>query len=361
MENHFPGGARAVGRVRRMVIPSGACEGMTVGEVCESLDEPWTILSSIKGEKFKWVRDYGKLLKATSVRVSSTPACSAAFTMVNHFPGGAAAVGQVRRMVVPSGACRGMTVGEVCESLDDPWTILDRIEGEEFKLVRDFGKVLKATSALVNELETAGDKGRSSAAPRLPEGDLGATVSLPQAGRIWRDAESILLQERASQQVEPALALQLMPEQIPLHTPQPPADPGFIGPLSCSTREAPGTPSLVASGRAWWPNLDSVCEVCKTFARVPYAQCNFCQDEPSYHHGRCCPRRQLAPPRNLAASASDSVAHPPKAVVRCDGSCARCDAAQCALPMGHRDPSICYCYGCLRYEADGYVHEESLA
>ena len=43
----------------------------------------------------------------------------------------------------------------------------------------------------------------------------------------------------------------------------------------------------------------------------------------------------------------------PKKIVRCDGSCARCDSDQCALPMGHRDPSICYCSGCLQYESDG--------
>ena len=41
------------------------------------------------------------------------------------------------------------------------------------------------------------------------------------------------------------------------------------------------------------------------------------------------------------------VEHAPKKIVRCDGSCAICDSCQCALPMGHRDPSICYCVVCL--------------
>ena len=30
------------------------------------------------------------------------------------------------------------------------------------------------------------------------------------------------------------------------------------------------------------------CDICQCPARVPYAQCNFCNDQPSYHHGRCC-------------------------------------------------------------------------
>ena len=44
--------------------------------------------------------------------------------------------------------------------------------------------------------------------------------------------------------------------------------------------------------------------------------------------------------------------HAPKKIVRCDGSCARCDSDQCALPMGHRDLSVCYCSDCLQYELD---------
>ena len=167
-------------------------------------------------------------------------------------------------MVVPSGACGGMTVGEVCESLDDPWTILNRIKGEEFKLVRDYGKLLKATSVLVNELKGAGDGGRSSAAPRLPEGGLGSTASLPQAVRKARDAGGIWLSTKAnpadlpsrggaSQQVESTMAVvQLMPVQGPLHTTQivphqtvaeqPPVQPVFIRPISFSAREAPWKP-----------------------------------------------------------------------------------------------------------------------
>jgi len=35
-------------------------------------------------------------------------------------------------------------------------------------------------------------------------------------------------------------------------------------------------------------DVDPVCEVCLTFARVPYRFCSFCGDAPSYHHGRCC-------------------------------------------------------------------------
>ena len=173
--------------------------------------------------------------------------------MENQFPGGAAAVGRVRRMVVPSGACGGMTVGEVCESLDDPWTILNRIKGEEFKLVRDYGKLLKATSVLVTELKSAGDGGRSSAAPKLPEGGLGSTASLPQAVRKARDAGGIILKGGASQQVEPTLAVvQLMPVQSPLQSTQlvprttageqPPVEPVFVRPLSFSTRELPWKP-----------------------------------------------------------------------------------------------------------------------
>ena len=43
--------------------------------------------------------------------------------------------------------------------------------------------------------------------------------------------------------------------------------------------------------------VDSICEICKTFARVPFIRCNFCHAEPCYHHGRCCPRRRRPPPR----------------------------------------------------------------
>ena len=35
-------------------------------------------------------------------------------------------------------------------------------------------------------------------------------------------------------------------------------------------------------------DVDPVCEVCLTFARVPYGFCSFCGAKPSYHHGRCC-------------------------------------------------------------------------
>ena len=37
-------------------------------------------------------------------------------------------------------------------------------------------------------------------------------------------------------------------------------------------------------------DVDPVCEVCLTFARVPYGFCSFCGAKPSYHHGRCCVR-----------------------------------------------------------------------
>ena len=35
-------------------------------------------------------------------------------------------------------------------------------------------------------------------------------------------------------------------------------------------------------------DVDPVCEVCLTFARVPYRDCSFCGARPSHHHGRCC-------------------------------------------------------------------------
>ena len=33
------------------------------------------------------------------------------------------------------------------------------------------------------------------------------------------------------------------------------------------------------------------CTKCHGYARIPYDQCSCCWDSPSYHHGRCCPRR----------------------------------------------------------------------
>ena len=62
--------------------------------------------------------------------------------MENQSPGEAGAVGQVRRMVVPSGACGEITVREVFQRLKDPWTILNRIKGEEFQLVLHHTKLL---------------------------------------------------------------------------------------------------------------------------------------------------------------------------------------------------------------------------
>ena len=34
-----------------------------------------------------------------------------------------------------------------------------------------------------------------------------------------------------------------------------------------------------------------VCDVCRAPAHVPFPSCYFCTDQPSYHHGRCCPSR----------------------------------------------------------------------
>ena len=47
-------------------------------------------------------------------------------------------------------------------------------------------------------------------------------------------------------------------------------------------------------------DVDPVCEVCLTYARVPYRFCSFCGAKPSYHHGRCCwsnPDWRLLPTR----------------------------------------------------------------
>jgi hypothetical protein len=37
------------------------------------------------------------------------------------------------------------------------------------------------------------------------------------------------------------------------------------------------------------------CCYCGIPAFIPYADCNFCGDQPSYHHGRCCPNRSAQP------------------------------------------------------------------
>ena len=36
-------------------------------------------------------------------------------------------------------------------------------------------------------------------------------------------------------------------------------------------------------------SVDRTCNKCGTFARVPFQNCMYCGDMPSYHHGRCCP------------------------------------------------------------------------
>jgi hypothetical protein len=49
----------------------------------------------------------------------------------------------------------------------------------------------------------------------------------------------------------------------------------------------------------------SICSLCSQYADVPFFQCNFCGDSPSFHHGRCCPdkpRRGHSGPRNNEAS-----------------------------------------------------------
>ena len=46
------------------------------------------------------------------------------------------------------------------------------------------------------------------------------------------------------------------------------------------------------------PMAGRFCCICGRFARVPFAECNYCGDAPSYHHGRCCPWK---PPREEAA------------------------------------------------------------
>ena len=53
-------------------------------------------------------------------------------------------------------------------------------------------------------------------------------------------------------------------------------------------------------------DVDPVCEVCLTFARVPYRFCSFCGARPSYHHGRCCVE---APDCGKDASGSASFFH----------------------------------------------------
>ena len=52
-----------------------------------------------------------------------------------------------------------------------------------------------------------------------------------------------------------------------------------IGDLTCRIRE-----EEEAEEKTFWQR----CDICQCPARVPYAQCNFCNDQPSYHHGRCC-------------------------------------------------------------------------
>jgi hypothetical protein len=37
------------------------------------------------------------------------------------------------------------------------------------------------------------------------------------------------------------------------------------------------------------------CCYCGVAAFIPYAECNFCGEKPSYHHGRCCPNRPAQP------------------------------------------------------------------
>ena len=39
------------------------------------------------------------------------------------------------------------------------------------------------------------------------------------------------------------------------------------------------------------PPADTFCMICREFGRVPYAECWYCGDSPSWHHGRCCPER----------------------------------------------------------------------
>ena len=34
------------------------------------------------------------------------------------------------------------------------------------------------------------------------------------------------------------------------------------------------------------------CSICRQFARVPFAHCDYCGASPSYHHGRCCPEKR---------------------------------------------------------------------
>ena len=44
------------------------------------------------------------------------------------------------------------------------------------------------------------------------------------------------------------------------------------------------------------------CDVCECPARVPYARCIFCGNQPSYHHGRCCPENPGRPGQTEAAA-----------------------------------------------------------
>jgi hypothetical protein len=38
---------------------------------------------------------------------------------------------------------------------------------------------------------------------------------------------------------------------------------------------------------------EETCYICHEFARIPFANCYFCGEAPSYHHGRCCSARNL--------------------------------------------------------------------
>ena len=59
-------------------------------------------------------------------------------------------------------------------------------------------------------------------------------------------------------------------------------------------KEAPQDGSLTTPPQDPTAPVPRSCEICRQLydgETLPFEHCRYCGDTPSYHHGRCCPRR----------------------------------------------------------------------
>jgi hypothetical protein len=63
-----------------------------------------------------------------------------------------------------------------------------------------------------------------------------------------------------------------------------------------------GKEGPVETYTSYWKKTPPLCEVCGTYAKVPFAWCRICQQERVRHHGRCCPARFSSCPSSSEAA-----------------------------------------------------------